>query len=136
MFRLAIVSLLLLVAACAADPKDARDLLPEPVIARGMEFTRTHAVNFGDDTRPAGYLVEFLRVPNGVVDERVYSAGTALIQDALLADVGFVSPAGAGYRFEGGGTAPLGFAARTVHVTTLLGGEGRPALTPVDLAAR
>ncbi|MCB9899681.1 MAG: hypothetical protein H6825_16870 [Planctomycetes bacterium] len=134
MSRLAALPLVLLVAlaACAADPQRADEAPPAPVVAEGLDFTRTSEVRFGGTGEPSGYLVEFLRVPTGVIDQRVYREGTALVQDARLADVGFVSPAGVGYRFDAEGhTVDLGFGSRNAHIATLLGGSGKPTLTVV-----
>lgn len=132
MSRLALLPLLLALAACASDPPLAGDAQPAPIVAEGLDFTRTNEVRLGDGAAPVGYLVEFLRVPTGVIDERVYREGSALVQDALLTDVGFVSPAGVGYRFDAEGNAvEIGFGARTQHVATLLGGTGKVRLSPV-----
>lgn len=129
MIRLALLASLLVLASCASDGRrlatahgasGGADLS----VARDLAFSHTYEVWFRDATEISGYLVEFYRVPAGVVDERIHKPGTALVQDASLATVGMITPGGRGYRFDAQGMShDLGFGSRSALVAKVLGGS-------------
>ncbi len=72
-------------------------------LAQGNAFTNLLEVRLGSSQEVAGYLVEFEGVPLGIVDDRPYPVGTVLVQDTSLQTLGFLTPRGNGFRFDGDG---------------------------------
>lgn len=129
--RSLVLPLLLLAAACASRSAAHGGSAAET--ATGLAFTHTYAVHFGEgDT--AGYVVEFFKTPEGIVDDRGYPVGTLLVQDLDLRTIGFITPGRHAWRFdEQGDTEDLGYGARDSQVADLLGQQGKlryVAVTP------
>jgi len=118
-------------SACASDApaeQEAEAVVTEhPALTRQMAFTHTHEVNFGESEQVVGYLVEFLRVPEGVVDERTFPAGTVLLQDLEFKTVGLITPGQEGVAFDDQGVpTSLGHGGREQLVMAMFERSERP----------
>jgi hypothetical protein len=125
-------------AACAGPstpPSAPADAASRPAPTRQaaceLAFTETSEIRFGDEL--VGYLVEVLAVPDGVLDERAFAPGTALIEDRDLELLGFISPRGTTYRFEQDGRAhAVAFGTRGANIAAFFGRHGEPTLTTLQ----
>jgi hypothetical protein len=125
-------------AACAGTSEPApgpADSASRPAptrrAARELAFTETFEVRFGGEL--VGYLVEVLAVPDGVVDERAFAPGTALIENRDLELLGFISPRGTTYRFEQDGSAhAVAFGTRSANIAAFFGRQGEPTVTTLQ----
>ena len=81
--------LALLATACASGSRaDSAPRAEEhPALEHQLAYTHTHEIRFGTSERVTGYLVEFLRLPEGVELKREFPAGTVLLQDLACASV-------------------------------------------------
>lgn len=121
-----LAALALLLAACSSGPTLRGD--HDRGVARETAYTHTYEVLFGDGAQPVGYLVEFYRVPQGIVDERPFKPGTVLLQDLDFRMVGFITPGAHGYVFDAAGaTLDLGYGGRDRHVAEVFGRSGAPS---------
>lgn len=133
MLRTAACLLLLLAAACAgSDPEQDPADAPHPALARQLAWTHTHEIRFGEDSFVSGYLVEFLTMPAGLEDDRPYPAGTVLLQDEQLRDIGMISPDNRAYTFDAQGRiVDLGHGGRDDQVAAIYGRQERPTFTSI-----
>ncbi len=90
--------------------------------AYDMDYSQTLAARFGGEL--AGYVVNVLPVPEGVEDLRRFPVGTLLVQDQRFQLVGFVSPNGTAYRFDGTLPMPIEASGRDAQVAALFGRSG------------
>lgn len=128
MFRL-VAFLLLPLLGCASGSSTHGDS-SGAVEARDLAFSHTYEVRFGSAEDVQGYIVEFFRVPEGILDRRLYPVGTVLVQNLDLVTIGFITPGSRGYAYDEHGNAiDLGFDGRNDHVIAMLGGGGRPHFT-------
>ena len=128
MSRLAV--LLLTLGACATGSTDDGDSIDPRKIATDLAYSHTYAVTFTEDGKTIGYVVEFYRVPQGIIDRRSSPPGTVLVQDLDLENIGFITPGGRAFRYDArGGAHDMGFAGRDQHVASFFGQSGRPHYT-------
>ena len=128
MIRLALIATLLLTVSCASGgdhgASGGATAGADLSVARDLAFSHTYEIWMRGSNAPDGYLVEFYRVPTGIVDERIHKPATALVQDSTLDTVGLITPGGRGFRFDPlGNSLDLGFGSRSALVSEILGGE-------------
>jgi hypothetical protein len=101
--------------------------------AHDLSYTTTSEIRFGDEL--VGYLVEVQPVPGGVVDERKWEPGTAIIEDTKFVYIGILSPHGTTYRYDADGQLKkvgLGIGeGRGADIATFFHRNGEPKLVPV-----
>ncbi|MHC5212068.1 MAG: hypothetical protein ACYTG2_15220 [Planctomycetota bacterium] len=124
-------ALLLAALLACAGPAPAADDASRPErtrqTAKDLAFTETFEIRFGDEL--VGYLVDVLEVPAGVLDERAYAPGTALIEGLDLEFLGFISPRGTTYRFhEDGSAEAVGYGSRNLNIAAFFRRNGEPVL--------
>jgi len=122
--RLLLPLLMLLAVGCASGAKAGGSDLDSLRTLRGFDGTHTFSVRTVGSDEIAGYIVEFFQAPDGSTDERDWPAGAVLVQDLELKNVGFLSVAGKGYRFDKDGSSqPLNARGRNAQIAALLGVE-------------
>ncbi len=100
--------------------------------AVGHDYTVTHAVMFGGT--PSGYVIEFMAVPTGIIDQRDFVPGTWLVEDSEFQLVGFISAHDRAWRFDRDGRAlDQGRGDRDGAVAHLLGRTGKPEYRETNL---
>jgi hypothetical protein len=112
-----------LTGGCASDGRGSVETeAAHHGIAREHAYTRMLEVRVVDDITIVAYLVEFEDLPIGVIDERPFPIGTALVQDVKLNTVGFLTPGGEAFRFDDDGAShSLGHGSRHELVARVLG---------------
>jgi len=138
---LALLSALLPVAttSCATGAKakqaaPAKREAPTLQAARDLQFTETSEIQFSGEV--VGYLVDVLPVPEGIVDDRPWEPGTALIQDTKFQFMGFVSPRGTTYHFDpDGNPRVVGWGSRIDGIAAFFKRNGKPQFVALGFAA-
>lgn len=135
-----LLTALLLALSCVLTPGcassgsghgEAKDMAsgPNHAVARDHAYTRLLEIRLDDETQVSAYLVQFDVLPQGVIDERPYPVGTALVQDTDLNTLGFLTPKGQAFRFDDDGRShSLGFGARHQQIALILGPGTSPNL--------
>jgi hypothetical protein len=102
-------------------------------IARENAYTLLVEVRADDDVEVSGYLIEFEKLPVGVVDRRPYPIGTILIQDIDLNMMGFLTPGGHAFRFDSEGRPySLGYGHQNELVARVLNTSASLRFRPVS----
>jgi hypothetical protein len=139
---LAVLALAALAAGCGSPHADvphaaaatAKAGPPTREAAEGLTHTATSEIRFGDEL--VGYLLDVLPVPAGVVDDRPWEPGTAMIQDLRFRFIGFISPRGTTYRFDEHGTPhKVGFGSRSAGIAAFFMRNGEPTLVSLHPGA-
>ena len=124
-----------LLAACSSgSPRqhDGRVAASNPLLQNEYAFTHTHEVRFGESQQVVGYLVEFLRMPEGLEDQRDFPPGTVLLQDARFETIGMITPGREGIVFDAEGAArSLGHGGREQLVMAAFQRSERPHFTSI-----
>lgn len=117
-----------LLAACAAGgDRPAEVAASHPALARELAFTHTHEIRFGESLQVVGYLVEFLRLPDGIQETRDYPAGTVLLQDRDFHTIGLITPGREGLALDDQGEPrSLGHGGRDALVSAIFGRSEAP----------
>lgn len=122
--RLLLPLLMTLAVSCASGAHAGGSDLDSLRTLRGFDGTHTFSVRSVGSEAVAGYIVEFFQAPDGADDQRDWPAGVVLVQDLDLKNVGFISVAGKGYRYDkNGDSQPLAARGRHAQIATLLGVE-------------
>lgn len=129
-----VLLLLSALGACASSHK-ASDAAPagnHPALSHELAWTHTHEIRFGLASEVSGYLVEFLRVPDGLELKREFPAGTVLLQDIDFLTVGMITPGREGVSFNPqGDPRSLGHGGRDQLVMAMFGSTERPRYTSI-----
>jgi hypothetical protein len=134
MRQLATLLLILATAACASGSR--ADTVPvaeaHPALDRQLAYTHTHEIRFGTSDRVHGYLVEYLRLPEGLELEREFPQGTVLLQDTEFRTFGVITPGLEGLTFDKeGNPRTLGRGGRDQLVMAIFGRTERPSYTSI-----
>ena len=130
----------LLLTACAshepaaATPDKAARAPATRDAAHDLSYTATSEIRFGGEL--VGYLVDVQPVPGGIVDDRPWEPGTALIEDSKFEFIGFISPHGTTYRFDADGQPrTVGFGSRSSGIAAFFRRNGEPQLVSLHPGA-
>lgn len=132
-----LLAVLLYACALACSSSTARQgdkelTATHPALARQLAYTHTHEVRFGNSQVVAGYLVEYLILPEGMADTRDFPAGTVLLQNPNFVTIGLITPGNDGLAFDSmGEPTHLGHAGRDQQVMAVFGRSERPRFTSI-----
>jgi len=123
----------LLLTACAshepaaATPDKAARAPATRDAAHDLSYTATSEIMPVVDVQP---------VPGGIVDDRPWEPGTALIEDSKFEFIGFISPHGTTYRFDADGQPrTVGFGSRSSGIAAFFRRNGEPQLVSLHPGA-
>jgi outer membrane lipoprotein-sorting protein len=131
LFVLLILSVL---GACASGAKTNKDSAVDnhPALTHQLSWTHTHEIRFGDSSKVTGYLVEFLKAPDGLKLDRDFPSGTVLLQDLDFTTIGMITPGREGVSFNNDGNpSSLGHGGRDQLVMAIFGRTERPQFTSI-----
>lgn len=99
--------LFMVLSACISNPEgpysEPGELVEAPAVSaeHDSSYTRTEAIILNG--KKVGYTLLFLDVPPYAEEPQYIQAGTRFIKDLDFENLGFISPYGKTYRFEGNG---------------------------------